>query len=219
MDSIISYNYVMYRNDAYSNKWFYAFITGMEYINDHVTAVSLKTDVWQTWQFDLTYKRTFIEREHVNDDTVGAHTLPENLELGEYVCNGEVTDFGITASGVSDYCIVVDVSMIENPGTNQTLYNTWTTGHSTPSQYVNGIPSGLYHIVIGYYSSVVISARDLIDVYDFAGLGDAIQNIYILPKDLIGEVEEGLTISAVTSQGGKACGGLCMPKYSQGVNL
>ena len=30
-DDLITYNYVMYRNDAYSNKWFYAFIEGMEY--------------------------------------------------------------------------------------------------------------------------------------------------------------------------------------------
>ena len=75
-DDLISYNYVMYRNDAYSNKWFYAFITGMEYLNDNVTAVAIKTDVFQTWQFDLTYKRCFVEREHVNDDTVGLHTVP-----------------------------------------------------------------------------------------------------------------------------------------------
>ena len=84
-DDIIQYNYVMYRNDAYSNKWFYAFITGMEYLNDNVTAISIKTDVWQTWQFDLVYKRTFVEREHVNDDTIGNHTIDEGLELDELI--------------------------------------------------------------------------------------------------------------------------------------
>ena len=30
-DDIIEYNYVMYRNTSYSNKWFYAFIENMEY--------------------------------------------------------------------------------------------------------------------------------------------------------------------------------------------
>ena len=82
-DDLISYNYVMYRNDNYSNKWFYAFIEKMEYINDGMTSVKIKTDVFQTWQFDLTYKRTFVEREHVNDDTIGKHTIPEGLDLGE----------------------------------------------------------------------------------------------------------------------------------------
>ena len=84
IDDIISYNYVMYRNEGFSNKWFYAYIDKMEYLNDGVTAVSISTDVFQTWQFDLTYKRTFVEREHVNDDTPGIHTVPEGLELGEY---------------------------------------------------------------------------------------------------------------------------------------
>lgn len=87
IEGILQYNYVMYRNTAFSNKWFYAFITDMQYLNDEVTAVTIKTDVWQTWQFDLRYKRTFVEREHVSNDTIGLHTVPENLELGDYVIN------------------------------------------------------------------------------------------------------------------------------------
>lgn len=217
IDDIIQYNYVMYRNEGFSNKWFYAYIDKMEYLNDGVTAVSITTDVWQTWQFDLTYKRTFVEREHVNDDTIGIHTIPENLETGDVVTNGNVTEFGVNPSGVSDYCIVVDVSMIENPGDNQSLGYSWVQGASTPSQYVNGIPSGLYHIIVGYNSSVVVSARDLINVYDVAGLGDAIQNVYLVPKDLLGEVEFGLTLASASVNPIRTatCGGLAMPKYSQ----
>ena len=87
VDNLYGYNYVMYKNTNYSNKWFYAFITGLEYLNDSVTAVKIKTDPWQTWQFDLNYKTTFVEREHVSDDTIGKHTVPEDLETGEYVVN------------------------------------------------------------------------------------------------------------------------------------
>lgn len=215
-DSLLEYNYVMYRNDAYSNKWFYAFITGMEYLNDNVTAISIKTDVWQTYQFQLTYKPVLIDREHTNNDTIGANTLPEGLELGEMVCNGDVTNFGVNITGVGDWVIVIDVTMIENPGDNQTLKATWVGG-STPSMYVNGIPSGLYHILLGVNSSMVISARDVIDVYDKAGLSDAIQNIYILPRSLVGNVEFGLTLSTMGSAPSGSVGGLAMPSYSQGV--
>ena len=70
IDSIIQYNYCMYQNENYSDKWFYAFITGMRYINDGLTEISITLDVFQTWQFDLIYKQSFVEREmiNVNDD-------------------------------------------------------------------------------------------------------------------------------------------------------
>ena len=183
-DEIVTYNYVMYRNDAYSNKWFYAFITDMQYINDNMTMITIKNDPWQCWQFDLTYKPCLIDREHTNDDTIGKNTLPEGLELGEMVCNGNVTNFGVNISGVGDWVIVVDVTMIENPGDNQTLF----FSGNVPAQYLNGTPSGLYRLLLGVNSSVVVSPREIINLYDKAGLGDAIQNVYILPRDLIGEV-------------------------------
>ena len=63
IDSIIQYDYVMYKNDNYGDKWFYAFVIGMEYENDGLTNVAIQTDVFQTWQFDILWKQSFIERE------------------------------------------------------------------------------------------------------------------------------------------------------------
>lgn len=87
VDTILNYNYVMYKNEAYTNKWFYAFITNMKYVNNNMTEISIETDVFQTWQFDVVYKKMFVEREHVSNDTRGLHTVPENLETGEYIQN------------------------------------------------------------------------------------------------------------------------------------
>lgn len=66
VDDIRHFNYCMYQNENYSNKWFYAFITGMRYINDGMTAISISTDTWQTWQFDLKFYPSFIEREMID---------------------------------------------------------------------------------------------------------------------------------------------------------
>lgn len=85
IDTIIDYNYVIYRNNNYSDKWFYAFITNMRYVNDNMTEVEIKTDVFQTWQFDIIYKNSFVEREHVISDKIGEHTIPEGLETGELI--------------------------------------------------------------------------------------------------------------------------------------
>ena len=85
IDTLLNYNYVMYKNNNYSNKWFYAFIDKMEYENNGTTNISIKQDVFQTWQFDLLYKKMFVEREHVNSDKIGEHTIPEGLETGELI--------------------------------------------------------------------------------------------------------------------------------------
>jgi hypothetical protein len=91
IDDLYEYNYVMYRNTNHDSKWYYAYITDLQYVSDQVTAISIKTDVWQTYQFELTYKKVFVEREHVNDDTIGKHTVDEGLEIGEYVINSSTT--------------------------------------------------------------------------------------------------------------------------------
>ena len=76
-------NYVMYKNDNFSDKWFYAYITKIEYLNPECTALHIKTDVFQTWFYDCTFRPSFIVRETVLDDSLFKHTIPENIESGE----------------------------------------------------------------------------------------------------------------------------------------
>ena len=181
-DEIITYNYVMYRNSEYSDKWFYAFITDIQYINDNMSLITIKTDVWQTWQFDLTYKPCLVEREHANTDVAGDNTLPENLELGDVVTNGTVTNFVDSSS----YCTVLEVSMIENEGENSTLSYEWEGGTAyNPTPTLNGITRGTIPLVTDLTSDSPFM-NSITSVYDLAGLGDAIVNVYMLPKTLIG---------------------------------
>ena len=81
IDNLLNYNYCMYQNSNYSNKWFYAFITDMKYVNDYNTEISIVTDVFQTWQFDLNFKNSFVEREMINvsDDIIGANRVQERF--------------------------------------------------------------------------------------------------------------------------------------------
>lgn len=84
-ERLYTYNYVMYQNRNYGGKWFYAFITGVNYVNERTTELVLELDVMQTWYFDYTLEECFVEREHVNDDTIGAHINPEPGMSMEYV--------------------------------------------------------------------------------------------------------------------------------------
>lgn len=105
IDDIITYNYCMYQNENYGNKWFYAFITNMTYINDNMTDIEITTDVYQTWIFDCQFKRSFIEREMINvdDDIPGANLLPESLELGEPVISSKTSFTELKPVGVVAY--------------------------------------------------------------------------------------------------------------------
>ena len=91
-EELMDCNYLMFRNTNYdANKWFYAFITDVEYINNLTSEIRYEIDVMQTWFFDYTLEECFIEREHQGTDVPGDNLLPEGLELGEYVVS-EATD-------------------------------------------------------------------------------------------------------------------------------
>lgn len=85
-DTVYDYNYMMIQNPSSGNfKWFYCFINQINYVNDNACEIIYEVDVLQTWLFDFSYGECYVEREHVTDDTVGAHTVNENLATGEYV--------------------------------------------------------------------------------------------------------------------------------------
>lgn len=96
-DNVYDCNYCMFQNAGFGTKWFYAFIVGVNYINNDVTEITFMIDHWQTWLSEMEIGTCYVEREHVNDDNVGMHTVEENLPVGEYVVDGgEITyDSGI----------------------------------------------------------------------------------------------------------------------------
>ena len=178
IEDIRDYNYCMYRNDAYSNKWFYAFITDMEYANDGVTFLSLKTDVWQTWQFQLNFQDSFVEREHVNSDGVGEHTVPENLEYGEYVSNAtarKVVASPDPESNSSKICLQVTTTRLEKDG----------KGVEYPSnphgKIYNGIPQGCQIYAFDLTDSGMAQMWYILGDYDNYGRGDAVLSMFIVP--------------------------------------
>lgn len=180
IDNILEYNYVMYQNSNYTNKWFYAFITNMEYENDGMTRVYIKTDPFQTWQFDITYKPSFVEREHVNDDTVGKNVIDEGLALGDFVCNKKNSllhnsvDDDTTA--VTDLAIVLGVSEILDSAS-------WVSGKGV---LANGIYTGLRYLAFKNdtadltYGIPVLNS--VIESYSRAAKLDAIYCIFYCPS-------------------------------------
>ena len=85
MADVFRCNYMRFKNANmyFENKWFYAFINSIEYVNNNTCIIYYSIDVMQTWLFDYTLGQCFIERIHVKDDTPGKYLLDEELPTGD----------------------------------------------------------------------------------------------------------------------------------------
>lgn len=82
---VYNINYMRFKNTNFENKWFYAFVDSVEYINNNTVNVKFHLDVIQTWLFEFQFNQCMIERQHTETDVVGQNTIPENFELGDYI--------------------------------------------------------------------------------------------------------------------------------------
>lgn len=81
----LKYNYLVFQNTYVNGKWFFCFIEQIEFVNDRTTKLIIKTDVWQTYQFNITFKKSFIERTHIVIDEMNTlNDIPSEGELIKY---------------------------------------------------------------------------------------------------------------------------------------
>lgn len=181
-DELSGCNYVMYKNAAYGSKWFYAFITDMDYISDGRTDIHIKTDVIQTWLFDYTIKSSFVEREHVNDDTVGKHTVPEGLETGEYICDNVITN-----SDLQKTSIVIGCTLDINNYTNQS--GDWNLSKEFKPLY-GGYYDGLYS-GLSYFKITPSQLKTILKHIAYEGQEDAVHCLFMAPSEFLPDDTEG----------------------------
>lgn len=78
-------NYIMFRNykrnEQPEKKWFYAFVTSIEYVSANATKVYYKIDYMQTWIKEFIPKQCFVEREHSATDKIGDNIVKEDIEV------------------------------------------------------------------------------------------------------------------------------------------
>ena len=156
-------NYMAFQNPDYSNKWFFAFIDDVEYANDGTAKIYYTIDEYSTWFDYWNPEPCFVEREHVTNDAIGLHTLPEGLECGEYVINvtGDVeTNLHTTE------LICIGVSWLPD---NTPFY--------TPNRVYGGVFSGMSYILFKFTES----AAKFVQAYADLGKLENIINIFMIP--------------------------------------
>ena len=78
-------DYMMFQNTSFEGKWFFAFVTAINYINNVTTEVQYVLDPMMTWMGCFSPKPCFVERQHVTNDAIGANIAEEGLSIGSYV--------------------------------------------------------------------------------------------------------------------------------------
>ena len=126
-DDIYDCNYLIFQNSAFGNKYFYAFIDSIDYINNNCTEITYSIDVIQTWLFDFTMQQSFVEREHSSNDAFGENVIPENLGSGDLTVE-QIKNFNFEDKG---YTIVF--FYIPNANKDLTVFYRWNETATYPA--------------------------------------------------------------------------------------
>lgn len=174
-------NYIAFQNPDYSNKWFFAWIDDVIYKGDKNTEITFTVDAWSTW-FDKWQKKTcFINRQHTNNDTIGLHTIPENLDVGEVIQESitedlaYANDFGYWIAVASNWTIKDGSSGAEALESNK---GTQFAGITVYDNTVFGTQLFFFHIteLSSFKDLVLLLLRTNVDKHI-----EDVQNIFILP--------------------------------------
>ena len=186
-DDLLLYNYLSWTNNMPigQKKYFFAFVTNIEYINNNCSEVSYIIDNYMTWFPFTQLGECFVEREIPASDRIGEHTVDEGIDTGDLVNSFSTTyDFG------NDYYYLFQAS---------------TDEHGNPrDRYVNGISCPLYYFtmpvgsalqeIVNYYHGINPQG----DTQENTNNPDNMISINIIPAFLADQVGSGSGISSDT---------------------
>ena len=183
-DDIYDCNYMMFQNTSFGDKWFYAFITSIEYVSNVVCEIEYEIDDMQTWFFDVKLLDSFVEREHSATDVAGDNIVPEPVNIGEYYTGTKHnTDF----FDVFDVVVVSPYKMDDsNPGI-------WYSNYEC--QTVDKNPTMLTHMAIStYLTSAPVNPfeESFRALSEQVGIeSDNVVDAYLMPRKFLNVNQQG----------------------------
>lgn len=202
-DDLFDCNYMMFRNTAYGTKWFYAFITQVEYISNTTSRIYYSIDPMQTYLFDVNVGQCFVEREHAMTDAIGDNLNPESFELGEYVYDH---DYFPNIFAKSNYVICILATWKATYEGNKWVIKDSSTGGvgGVDSGIYTGLTKNLFEYDLDNPRACVENANAVITEATKANKADGIVSITMYPKffmnwSITGDLATGLVPDTVDS--------------------
>ena len=168
-------NYIAFINPNYGNKWFFAFVNNVKFVNPQTSTIEYQVDVFSTWYSRFNIGKAFIEREHVSDDTLGKHTIKEGLDTGDFIINnhGLLDEYG------SDAHVVVGVTKVPDSLASMQVNGSGGT-YNAPNTVYNGVFNGLTYFVF----NTTYGASQFLAIMDLEGLADNVINVFLCPQSI-----------------------------------
>lgn len=161
-----------------SDVWYYAFVTGVKYINEAVTEFEYQIDIIQTYWWLVTLRRCLVERETVASDELYEHLIDEGLSVSQYD-DGAPVD---SPAEITNFILVV-------AATFDLSYNDVSAGR------VNGLFSGLAYNTFQLTDTGMQAAINFVKGAADKGKTDGIVSIFYAPSFIFGSF--GSTINTV----------------------
>ena len=162
-------NYIAFQNPSYNNKWFFAFVDRCEYRSNGTTRLYYTVDYFSTWFDYWIPNQCYVLREHTSDDTIGANTLDEGLECGEYIINMA----GSVETDLENCYMCVGVTWLPS---NTPFY--------TENRYYGGVYSGLSYLLFKDGTSIGKFIRAIDEIGKDSSA--SVVNIFPIPRTLTG---------------------------------
>lgn len=171
-------NYIAFQNPDYSNKWFFAWIDEVIFKGStNGCEITFTIDSWATWFEKVTTKPCFVVREHTNNDTIGANTIEEGLNVGEVIEeNYDEITFSMEDETTRDYYYIVMTTFNPAEGSDGDFVG------------VNRVNKNIFGSKLYAFSgsSVGVSwLRGFIIATNKKSKIESIENIFIAPASLI----------------------------------
>lgn len=180
------YNYMYFTKN---NRTYYCFIDSIVWESNLNTAtISFHVDPWNTYRDDITLYNSFIEREHVQNDTFGLHTIDEGIAPSEYktyiktdIGGGDMLPF--VAVGSNNHIFR------DSPATPATATPARAIEYSDGYGY-NPLLLGIRNLTGWTRESAVVEISKIVRWLTDANSADAIIGIYLLPVDCVTKKED-----------------------------
>lgn len=165
-------NYLVYKNTNFENKYFYAFVTSCNYVNNEVCEFTFEIDVIQTWMFDYEIRPSFVVRQHIANDAIGASLTEESFEIGDPIV---AKSFADPNSRNFKICVLTSFKATYDSATGKYTYTT------AEGKYYGKTYSGLEMNFFGTDQSANGFIKSVVE----DGKSDGIVAIFMCPEMMV----------------------------------